>query len=165
MGSWNSTIPGFVVGKLRAAKLQTLADALTAITGAWTTYAPAWGATSAPSIGSGSVDGLYQRVGTGGKVQIRIIGAADTSWGTGSYSFSLPATWTLAVGAHVNLYGHAVVFDASAGVYYAATVGVVAGDLTKIRVRPHSQGNLSATSLVTLATSDEIVIRVSTELA
>jgi hypothetical protein len=165
MGSWDSTVPTFAVGSVRAADLQTMADIASALTGAWTAYSPAWGATSAPSIGSGTFDGSYARVGKTGMVQMRLVGAADTGWGTGSYSFSLPASWSLAVGVHVNLYGYAVVVDSSAAVYYQCTVGVVAGDLNKVRVRPTGMGNLNATNLVTLATTDEIVIRVFTEWA
>lgn len=165
MGSWDSTVPTFPVQSVRAADLQTLADIASAVTGAWTAYSPAWGATVAPAIGSGSFEGLYKRTGKSGEVAMRLIGAADTTWGTGSYSFSLPASWTLAVGAHVNLYGYAVVFDSSAGVYYTASVGVVGGDLTKVRVRANGLGNLNATNLVTLATTDEICIHILTELA
>lgn len=165
MGYWDSTVPTPVTGSVRVADLDEFADILTALTGAWTAYAPAWGATSAPSIGSGTFDGSYARVGKTGMVQMRLVGAADTGWGTGSYSFSLPPAWSLAVGVHVNLYGYAVVVDTSAGFYYPCTVGVVAGDLNKVRVRPSGMGNLNATNLITLATTDEIVIRVATEWA
>lgn len=168
MGSWTDTLPtGLAAGDgiTDSALLGKILPLLTAITDPWTAYVPSWGATSAPSKGSGSIEGLYRRVGKSGECAFRIVGAADTGWGSGSYTFGLPSGWAFQVGAHVNLYGYALVFDSSATQYYIGTIGVVAGDTTKFRIRPNAQGNLSATSLVTLATGDEILAHISTELA
>lgn len=167
MGSYTGTLPtGLAAGDTitDSELLGEIMPLLGAITDAWTPYVPTWGATSAPAKGSGSIEGLYKRVGKSGDCAFRIVGAADTTWGSGSYTFGLPAGWAFQVGAHVNLYGYGLVFDSSAGQYTIATIGVVAGDTTKFRLRPTGGGNLSATSLVTLATSDEILAHISTEL-
>jgi hypothetical protein len=168
MGSWTDTLPtGLTAGDgiTDSALLGKILPLLDALTGAGTAYVPSWGATSAPSIGSGTIDGTYRRVGKWGDCTARIVGAGDTSWGSGAYSFGLPSGWSLATTGNVDLHGWAVVVDFSASQYYLCSVGVVGGDTTKFRVRPHGAGNLSATSLVTLATSDVIVVRVLAELA
>lgn len=168
MGSFTDTLPtGLAAGDsiTDSALVGKIMALLTAITDPWTAYVPTWGATSAPSKGSGTIDGAFRRVGNSGDLAFRIVGAADTGWGSGSYNFSLPSGWAFQVGPHVNLYGYGLVFDSSTGFYHLCSIGVVAGDTTKFRIRPHGAGNLSATSLVTLATGDEILAHISTELA
>lgn len=167
MGSWNDTLPSAAAGDVvtDTDMIGKILALLAALTDESTPYVPSWGATSAPSIGSGTLDGMYRRVGHWGDATARIVGAADTNWGTGGYSFGLPPTWSLATTGNVDLHGWGVAVDVSAAQYYMGSVGVVGGDSTKFRFRPHGAGNLSATSLFTLTTSDVIVVRILAELA
>jgi hypothetical protein len=167
MGSWDDTLPTLAAADVftDTAVMGKIMPLLTALTAAGTPYTPSWGATSAPNIGAGTIDGTYRRVGKWGDCTARLVGAADTNWGSGGYSFGLPSGWSLASTGNVDLHGWGVVVDVSAVQYYLCSIGVVGGDATKFRVRPHGAGNLSATSLVTLATSDVIVVRVLAELA
>lgn len=59
--------------------------------GAWTAYVPAWGATgAAPAIGNGVLLGSYQQVGKTVDVHIKLAPGTTTSYGTGSWNFTLP---------------------------------------------------------------------------
>jgi hypothetical protein len=58
---------------------------------AWTAYTPTWtGQSTAPAIGSGSIVGYYSKVGRTVTARIGVYCAANTTFGGGAYSFSLP---------------------------------------------------------------------------
>ena len=60
MGSFTDTLPtGLAAGDAitDSALVGKIMALLTAITDPWTAYVPTWGATSAPSKGSGTIDG------------------------------------------------------------------------------------------------------------
>lgn len=62
-------------------------------TGAWTPYTPVWAASGpAPSLGNGVLLGAYTRVGRMVTVRIGLFGGSSTTWGSGSYSLTLPFT-------------------------------------------------------------------------
>lgn len=61
MGDFTASVPSFNVGPIPAASLQTLSDALTALTGAWTTtHTPTLGNLT---LGSGTSVFSYRRLG------------------------------------------------------------------------------------------------------
>lgn len=61
------------------------------IASAWTTYTPTWiGSISNPSIGNGTLTGAYKRIGSTVFFRIRLTVGSTTSFGSGSYSLSLP---------------------------------------------------------------------------
>lgn len=60
MGDFTASSPTFNVGPILAANLVTLADALTALTGAWTSYTPTL---ANLTLGNGSSTAAYRRMG------------------------------------------------------------------------------------------------------
>jgi hypothetical protein len=59
---------------------------------AWTTYTPSWTASgSAPAIGNGSLKGRYKRLGKWVVVNIFQKMGTTSTFGTGTYAWSLPA--------------------------------------------------------------------------
>lgn len=57
----------------------------------WISYTPTWSAQStAPSLGNGSLIGRYMKIGRTVYVFIRLTVGSTTTFGTGSWSFSLP---------------------------------------------------------------------------
>ena len=75
----------------------------------WVTYTPAWTSTgTAPAIGNGTIVGAS--ITTGPKTidfRILITMGSTTTYGTGSYRFSLPVTAaTLGTGSGMNIAGH-----------------------------------------------------------
>lgn len=59
----------------------------------WTTYTPTWTSTGTlPSIGNGTIEGRYLRMGPTILCTGRILMGSTTSFGTGTYVISLPVT-------------------------------------------------------------------------
>jgi hypothetical protein len=81
---------------------------------AWTDWTPTWtGASTNPAIGSGTLSGRYTRIGKLVSMTIVIAAAANTTFGTGAWIFSLPVTST-ATAANG---GTALALDSSTGNY------------------------------------------------
>lgn len=60
-------------------------------TGAWTPYTPVWAASgTAVSLGNGTILGAYSRCGRTVNVRWELYGGSTTTWGTGSYSITVP---------------------------------------------------------------------------
>lgn len=60
-------------------------------TGGWIAYTPAWTAsTTNPTIGNGTIDGAYMKVGRMVTVRARILVGTTTTAGTGTYFVSVP---------------------------------------------------------------------------
>lgn len=58
----------------------------------WISFTPTWTSSgTAPSIGNGTLAGRYKRVGDKAEIQISMISGTTTTYGTGSYQFSLPS--------------------------------------------------------------------------
>lgn len=59
----------------------------------WTSYTPGWyGSSGNPVLNTGYLAGFYQKVGRQVFVQVRLKMGADTTYGTGDWTFSLPVT-------------------------------------------------------------------------
>ncbi|MEU3654457.1 hypothetical protein AB0E67_16810 [Streptomyces sp. NPDC032161] len=57
----------------------------------WTAYTPAWGAaTTAPSLGNGTLTGRYQVAGRTCHVALRLVPGSTTAMGSGAYTFGVP---------------------------------------------------------------------------
>jgi hypothetical protein len=62
-------------------------------TGAWTSYTPTWTSSgTAPALGNGVLVGRYARVGRTITCHINLIPGSTSTFGSGNYSFALPAT-------------------------------------------------------------------------
>lgn len=85
----------WVVGEVvTAATLnQEIRDQINSMLAAWTSYTPTWtAATSNPVLGAGTLLGRYMKIGRTVLYHINLVTAADTTYGSGAYSFALPAT-------------------------------------------------------------------------
>ena len=58
--------------------------------GGWTSYTPAWTASSNPSIGNGSLTGGFRRIGNQIDFWIDLVAGSTTTFGSGSWQLSLP---------------------------------------------------------------------------
>lgn len=149
--------------------LQNLANTIDAFYGAWTTYTPTWASTgTAPVIGNGTLQGRFVKIGKIGQAIILIVVGSTTTFGTGTYTFSMPAGWSLPVAtgsaaAFGEGYGWGVVDDVSATTRYIGAL--IRNSSTTVGLATHAATTaVSATVPVTLATGDIITIRVVTEL-
>ncbi len=93
MAVWTGTLPTWTVEPVRAEDLDTMVDALDALTSSWTSYALAWtsGGTQ-PAIGDGTLEGRYLQANKLVAVHIRLIMGSTTTFGTGQYFLSLPVS-------------------------------------------------------------------------
>lgn len=61
--------------------------------GAWTSYTPVWTNTgTAPSLGNGTIAGKYKQIGKLVHVKFLLTAGSTTTFGTGTYLFTLPVT-------------------------------------------------------------------------
>ncbi|MEU1302782.1 hypothetical protein [Streptomyces shenzhenensis] len=84
----------WIVGEVVSAATmnQEIRDQFDSMFGAWTTYTPAWtsAGSTAPVLGNGALTGRYMKIGRIVLCHINLITGSTTTYGTGSYSFSLP---------------------------------------------------------------------------
>ena len=69
-------------------EVKTLNDAIEG-SGAWTSYTPAWtGAGSNPSLGDGTIQAAYKRIGSTVHFRIWVTCGSTTTYGSGAWSFA-----------------------------------------------------------------------------
>lgn len=114
-----------------------ITDLWTPITTAWTAYTPTWASSGTqPAIVNGTITGRYKRVGKMGWVNAVLTAGGSTTFGTGTYTLSLPATWTAASAVGTTV-GGVECFDASATTTYEGSCKVAAG-LTTLSFNTHA---------------------------
>lgn len=149
-----------------ASDMQSLASAIDSTLGnAWTAYTPTWtGSGSNPVINAGVLKGRYKRFGKWGIVQGLMVADGTTTFGTGTYSFSLPAGWSFENGATaLQVRGTAWVFDNSVTTSFIGTVNYATA--TTFQIRTHAAtAVVSQTVPMTFATLDQIGFSVLAEL-
>lgn len=75
------------------------------VPGAWTSYPPVWTAsTTNPVIGNGTLIGRYSKIGRQVTVHINLTPGSTTTYGSGTYAFSVPFT---AANVGAAMIGHA----------------------------------------------------------
>lgn len=117
-----------------------------------TTYSPVWTALGTPpSLGTGTLTGRFKRFGKWGIYDFVLTPSASTTFGTGSWRFSLPPGWTLL--STTRMAGYALSYDTSLVTTY---VGIAfPTSTTTVEIRSHG---LTAANNVTVpftwATSD-----------
>lgn len=68
--------------------------------GAWTAYTPSWTATTTnPAVGNGTLIGRYQKIGRQIVFHVNLTCGSTTTYGSGSYNFTMPAFAVANVGA------------------------------------------------------------------
>lgn len=122
-----STPPTFLAGAVAtAANLQALSDNLSAIGDPWIPYTPTWTAqTTNPSLGSGTITGAYAKAGSLVHWRMEILFAADTTAGSGTWYFTLPAP----VFATYYPLGHLMVRASAGGHQGGMVYGRASGDV------------------------------------
>lgn len=79
------TYTGWLAGQ------RVTASYLNEMVGVWTDYAITWTAsTTNPAIGNGTLTGRYRLVGQSCLVRITVVTGTTTTYGSGSYTWSLP---------------------------------------------------------------------------
>lgn len=85
----------WVVGEVVTAALlnQEIRDQFNSFFGAWSSYTPTWtAATTNPVLNNGVLVGRYMKIGRTIQYHINLIPGSTTTFGSGGYSFDLPAT-------------------------------------------------------------------------
>jgi hypothetical protein len=85
----------WVVGEVVSAAImnQEIRDQLNSFYGAWSTYTPSWTSSgTAPNIGNGTIIGRYMKIGRTVICHINLVMGSTTTYGSGTYNFSLPST-------------------------------------------------------------------------
>ena len=101
-----STPRTWVVGEVVTAALLNaeIRDQFLSFFGAWTSYTPVWTAsTTNPVVNNGTLNGRYLKVGRTVHNVIDLTTGSTTTYGSGTYAFSMPA----AAGSAVNQVGTA----------------------------------------------------------
>jgi hypothetical protein len=91
--SLNTTPHVFVAGETVTAALLNVEinAAITGIQAAWNAHTPAWTASgTGPALGNGTLVGSYAQVGKTIRYRILLSFGSTTTFGTGTYSFTLP---------------------------------------------------------------------------
>lgn len=158
MGDWSATVPSILAGDVpTGADWQAVLDELTAIQGAWTTYAVVWttGGT-APALGNGSLTGSYRRVGKAVDAQIVLTAGSTTTFGTQFWSFSLPVT-----AARTQQVGACVLNDASVNQLAGSSLIFATTTVTPVG----STGSVTNVIPFTWTTNDQCRIMITYEVA
>lgn len=119
------------------------------------TYTPVWTASvTNPTIGNGTINGYYTKIGNMVTVNIIISMGSTTTYGSGSYSISIPFT-----SARINQVGAGYIFDNGTGLQacscYTSTGTTIVG------VPNTGVGTFSPTVPITWATGDRMQFTIS----
>ncbi len=122
---------------------------------AWTAYTPTWTSSgTAPAIGNGSIVGAYMQVGKTFDFRIALTAGSTTTFGTGQYSFSLPATLNSAMSS---VYVHGATGFISHGGNRYPIIGANIGGTTTMTLAYISAVGGAALSSVTNAAPQTLV--------
>lgn len=150
-----------------AATLNThIRDQFKAIGDAWASFTPTWTGTTNPAIGNGTLVGAWQSVGKLVNFRITMTAGSTTTFGTGRWSFALPAMPVSGYGRAPFL---AEFFDSSASTAYTG-YGVWRGSTQTIEMNIFNgaggvTASVTGTVPMTWATSDVCVVTGTYEAA
>lgn len=144
------------------------AAALESMAGEGADYTPTWASGgTAPSVGNGTLAGRRILMGDIAIVTIKLTGGSSTNWGTGNYSFSLPADAPAA--ATADIVGTCFVGDSSVGgAGYSTGVAFVGAGGTTVGAyigAKNAASAISNTNPQTMATGDRIWLFLIYEVA
>lgn len=126
------------------------------VTPGWTAFTPSWTASgAAPAIGNGTLAGRYRRTSGSDLVIVEWLWTAGstTTFGTGTWFFSLPAAAQVSATAAARAVGCAYLLDSGT----ADKIGnSKCEDTTKITIVSAATGVLSPTNPHTWAQNDSI---------
>lgn len=103
----------------------------------WTDYTPVWASTgTAVSLGNGTLTGRYKLVGKKCTAIFEQVMGSTTTFGSGTYSWTMPFTAASPVGASAN-WSYLGSARGHGAAWYAGTVGVLKGGNTA-RIYSHA---------------------------
>jgi hypothetical protein len=160
MGDWTGTVPSFTAGTvLPASDLQTLADELTAVAAAWTSWTPTL---TNLTLGNGTLAAAYRRVGKTGDLRFAFTLGSTSAVGTNP-QFSLPFTLNSTIASSgLQLIGPATLVDSGT----ARRMGAIQADtsttvsIIQINATP-AVASITATSPWTWTTGDMLMCNLS----
>lgn len=117
MSTFTDDLPSIVAGaKILASDIDTIVDALAALTGAWNDYSSSisWiGNSTNPSVGNATVASSYVRVGKLVMWQGSIFMGSTTTYGSGQWSIAWPVAPASYASSSALLTGSAFFYDSS----------------------------------------------------
>jgi hypothetical protein len=125
--------------------------------GSWTAYTPVWTSSgTAPVLGNGTLTGSYIQIGKTVHYRIRLRTGTTTTYGTGSYRFSLPVTTVATFAGAGEVIGQASLLDASPSARYARNAYTY--DDTKVSLVDEAGTGVTNTVPFTWANTDTLSI-------
>lgn len=163
--SINTTPATWTAGEVVAASKMNsqIRDVATGIQASWSTYTPTWGGTSNPAIGNGVLSGRYMRVGKTITANITIVMGSTTTYGSGTWTLSLPVASVFTTTTYVNL-GSVSMRDTSASAN-STGVAILADQTTARMVVGSSNAFVSTTAPWTWANGDTLSVTLNYEAA
>ncbi len=163
--SINTTPATWTAGEVVAASKMNsqIRDVATGIQASWGTYTPTWGGTSNPAIGNGVLSGRYMRVGKTITANITIVMGSTTTYGSGTWTLSLPVASVFTTTTYVNL-GSVSMRDTSASAN-STGVAILANQTTAQMVVGSSNAFVSTTAPWTWANGDTLSVTLKYEAA
>lgn len=163
--SINTTPATWTAGEVVAASKMNsqIRDVATGIQASWSTYTPTWGGTSDPDIGNGVLSGRYMRVGKTITANITIVMGSTTTYGSGTWTLSLPVASVFTTTTYVNL-GSVSMRDTSASAN-STGVAILANQTTAQMVVGSSNAFVSTTAPWTWANGDTLSVTLNYEAA
>lgn len=131
---------------------------------AWYDYSVVWGSSgTAPVLNSGFLRGRYQRVGSTCHVSLAMVPDGTSTFGTGTYNFSLPFT----VG--IDSVGNLRLFDSTSGAQIPGQMMLPVGSTTMApwmptAGSPHTVSQMTPTVPVTYSDGDVLIAWASYEV-
>ena len=166
MGDWSGTVPTILAGTVPlGSDWDSILGELTAIQAGWTSYTPTWSSSGTlPVLNNGTLAAAYNRVGNWGQIAITLTVGSTSTFGTGTYRFTIPSGWSL---SNDRVFGTSFCYDLSATTpYIGATVFATSTTLTMRLHNLATNGGVPApTSPFTFATGDKIYIGFKGEIA
>lgn len=130
----------------------------------WLSFVPTWGSSGTqPAIVSGTNVGKYRIRNQEVLARIRTTAAADTTFGTGTYTWVLP--FTAATFTSASFSGIGRVVDTSVTTTYTGFANIASAGTTMNITTHAATGAVSGTVPVTLATTDTITMAIEYAMA
>lgn len=126
-------------------------------------YLPTWTSATPPALGNGTLVGQYKIRHRECLARVRVTAGSTTTFGTGTYTWSLP--FTSATFTNAAFPGVGRVFDNSTTTTYVGQVNVASAANTMNMTTHSATTAVSATVPVTLATSDHVTLQAEFALA
>lgn len=134
---------------------------------AWTSYSTTWSSTgTAVSLGNGTLVSRYAKVGRLVSVRINLWGGSTTTWGTGSYAFTLPfaADVTSGVSGQFVHTGTILVAPAGNAAFYSPEAFVLQNTPSQVQGIVNASGTFwGAANPVSMGTTAQCHINITYE--